>query len=212
MNYNDEILENKAFNFFKQLMYNIALSICIMLVGVLVMVYGFGFKLFEVLSDSQAPYFTKGDMVVVKAQDEYKIGDIIQFSQGANNVSHRLIATYEQNGTTYYVCHGDNVQSANPYPSSYIVPWKEDSEYVQGLLDQYGTINNIPNAERPINIQIVTENNITGTVVNHINNLGSIVTFIKAHYLLVIGIVAGIWCVSSVIQNEFELKKYRRLM
>ena len=67
MNYSDQILENKAFNFFKQLTYNIALALCIMLVGVLVMVYGFGFKLYEVLSPSQAPYFTTGDMVIVKA-------------------------------------------------------------------------------------------------------------------------------------------------
>ncbi len=46
MNYNDQILENKSFNFFKQLMYNLALSICIMLVGVLILVYGFKFALY----------------------------------------------------------------------------------------------------------------------------------------------------------------------
>ena len=79
MNYNDQILENKTFNFFKQLMYNIALALCIMLVGVLIMVYGFKIRLYEVLSDSQYPVFKKGDMVVVVPQKEYKVGDIISY-------------------------------------------------------------------------------------------------------------------------------------
>ena len=211
MNYNDQILENKAFNLFKQLTYNLALSICILLVGVLVMVYGFGFKLFEVLSDSQAPYYVTGDMVIVKAQNKYEVGDILAFRQGESNVTHRLIATYEQGGTTYYVCHGDNVQSANPYSEDYIVAWESDSEYVTGLLKEHHTISNIPKTQRPINIQIVEEKNITGIVVNHIANLGTIITFIKEHYLLVIAIVTGIWSVSSVSQNEIDMKKARRL-
>jgi len=213
MNYNDEILENKAFNFFKQLMYNIALSICILLVGVLVMVYGFGFKLFEVLSNSQAPYFVKGDMVIVKAQDDYKIGDIIQFVQGANNVSHRLIATYQDGGKTIYVCHGDNNESANPNAGKDLVPWQEDSAYVQDLLDRYGTFSSIPASEKsPGNVQLVEKHQIGGKVVNHIDNVGSIVAFIKDHYLLVIALVAGVWCVSSVAQDEIELRKTRRLL
>ena len=212
MNYNDQILENKAFNFFKQLMYNFALSICIVLVGVLVMVYGFGFKLFEVLSDSQAPYFVTGDMVIVKAQNKYEIGDILAFRQGESNVTHRLLATYVQGGTTYYVCHGDNVQSINPDSEEYLVSWETDSKYINDLLQEHQTINNIPKSQRPINIQIVEEKNITGIVVNHISNLGTIVTFIKEHYLLVIAIVAGIWCVSNVSQNEIDMKKARRLI
>jgi len=213
MNYNDEILENKAFNFFKQLMYNIALSICILLVGVLVMVYGFGLKLFEVLSNSQAPYFVKGDMVIVKAQDDYKIGDIIQFVQGANNVSHRLIATYQDGGKTIYVCHGDNNESANPNAGKDLVPWQEDSAYVQDLLDRYGTFSSIPASEKsPGNVQLVEKHQIGGKVVNHIDNVGSIVAFIKDHYLLVIALVAGVWCVSSVAQDEIELRKTRRLL
>ena len=48
MNYKDDILENKAFNLFKQLIYNLALAICIMLVGVLVCTYGFNYELYVV--------------------------------------------------------------------------------------------------------------------------------------------------------------------
>ena len=79
MNYSDEILENKSFNFFKQLMYNIVVAICIILAVCLILVYGFKFRPYEVLSNSQAPYFTVGDMVIVKGQDSYEVGDIIKF-------------------------------------------------------------------------------------------------------------------------------------
>ena len=212
MNYNDGILENKAFNFFKQLMYNLALAICILMVGVLIMVYGFGFKLYEVVSYSQEPYFTKGDMVIVKAQDEYKIGDIIQFVDGGENVCHRLIAIYHEDGKMWYLCHGDNVQSANPNNETHLAPWKKDAEYIQQLLDQNnGSLKNLPEQYKPINCQKIERKQIVGTVVNHIDNIGSIIAYIKSHYLLVISLVAGIWCVTNVVQNETEIKKSRRL-
>lgn len=213
MNYNDQILENKEYNFIKQLMYNLALSICVLLIGVLISVYGFGFKLFEVLSNSQAPYFYKGDMVIVKAKDEYEVGDIVQFKTESFNVAHRCIGKFEDSGVTYFVCHGDNVASANPNSENRTAKWEEDSAFVQNLLDQYGTLENIPhNVDKPRDIQIVAEQNIVGEVVNHISNIGYIITFVKEHYLLFITLVAGIWCVSTVIQIESEIKKSRRLL
>ena len=215
MNYNDQILENKAFNFSKQLVYNLALSVCIILIGVLLAVYGLGFKLFEVLSDSQAPHYVRGDLVIVKDKDSYEIGDILQFKQGNENVTHRLIATFEDNGETYYVCHGDNVQSANPKSGESIVPWEEDSKYVKNFINEYGplTDHNAPSGTSvPINVQIVKESQVEGIVVNHIANLGSIIAFIKEHYLLVIALVSGIWCVSTVVQNEIDIKRSRRLI
>ena len=76
MHYNDQILENKPFNFFKQLMYNIALAICIMLVGVLILVYGFKFRLYEVLSDSQYPYFkTMPEVLSLKSEGFHYLKD-----------------------------------------------------------------------------------------------------------------------------------------
>ncbi len=218
MNYNDQILENKAFNFVKQLMYNIALSLCIMLIGVLLMVYGLGFKLYEVMSGSEEPYLPVGCMAIVKAQDDYKVGDIITFEQGTRNpkmmVTHRLIAIYEENGKTIYVCHGDNVEPADPNATEDTVNWEHDSKYVQDFINNNG--GKLPSTTTvtgyPKNIQKVESDKVEGKVVNHIDNLGSIVTFIKNHYVLVIGIVAGIWCVSSVLQNEIEMKKQRRLM
>ncbi len=209
MNYNDQILENKPFNFFKQLMYNIALAICVMLLGVLIMVYGFKFRLYEVLSDSQAPYFVKGDMVVVKPQKEYKVGDIIKFDTSIA-VTHRLIAIKTENNVDYYICHGDNVQSANPHNGAETAPWQEDSQYVQSLIDQQKSLEEIKNSTQ--NIQVVTLNQIEGKVVSHIDNYGTYFQFIKSHYLLLIALVAGIWCISSTVQNEIDMKKTRRLL
>lgn len=212
MNYNDQILENKAFNFFKQLMYNIALSICIMLVGVLIMVYGFKFRLYEVLSDSQYPVFKTGDMVIVKAQDKYEVGDIIKFNKEIG-VTHRLIGIKTENNVDYYICHGDNVQSANPANGSETAKWEDDAEYVESIIDQY-TIEELKTVSNRLiqNVQIVNKSHIEGTVVAHIDNYGTYVKFIKDHYMLVIALVAGIWCVSSTVQNEIDIKKSRRLI
>ena len=212
MNYNDQILENKPFNFFKQLMYNIALAICIMLIGVLIMVYGFKFRLYEVLSPSEEPYLPKGCMVVVKAQDEYKIGDIIKFDMTANKslpTSHRLIAIMQDNGTTYYICHGDNVQNTDGTYSE-TSDWEDDVAYVQGLIDQGLSISQIK--EEAKNIQTPELRHIEGKIIAHINNYGTYFQFIKDHYMLFIALVAAIWCISSTLQNEIDMRRCRRLM
>ena len=212
MNYNDTILENKAFNFFKQLMYNFALAICIMLVGVLIMVYGFKFKLYEVLTGSEEPYLPVGCMVVVKAQDEYKVGDIIKFDLSSTKkypTAHRLIAKLEENGTTYYICHGDNVQNVDGTYSTNS-DWKDDAQYVQNLIDNKCTLSEISAQSK--NIQTPTAAQVEGKVINHINNFGTYVNFVKEHVMLVIVLIAGIWCISSTVQNEIEIKKSRRLL
>ena len=206
MNYNDQILENKAFNFFKQLMYNIALSICIMLVGVLVMMYVFKYKLYNVLSDSEAPYFTKGDMVIVKAKKDYVVGDIVKFDDNGTPVTHRLISIIEEGGKKYYICHGDNNQNLDDTKAD--GKWKDDAEYIKNL---GGNLSQIQ-ADCGVLIQTVTLDKIEGKVVGSLNNYGTYIQFIKDHYMLFISIVAGIWCISSVIQNEIEIKKTRRLV
>ena len=206
MNYRDDILENKTFNFFKQLMYNLALAICIILVGVLLATYCFGYKLYEVQSDSQAPEIRKYDMVVVKAQDEYKVGDILTFHMGVST-THRLVATKVENGTTYYICHGDNVQNLDgSYSPS---AWEDDKAFVENLIAQGKTIKEIQ--DECDNEQVLTYSDIQGKVVQHCSNLGAIIVLVKEHTMLLITLIVGIWCVSSVIQNEIEIKKSRRL-
>lgn len=208
MNYKDDILENKAFTFFKQLMYNIALAICIMLVGVLILVYGFNFKLYEVLSDSQAPTFVKGDMVVVKAQDDYKVGDIIKFDTTIP-ITHRVIAVINESGKVYYICHGDNVQNAD---GSYEGrgEWKDDKSYIEDLQEDGLNVAQI-SAKCGNTIQVVNKSQIDGKVLTHVDNYGTYVKFIKNHPMLLVALVAGIWCISSTIQNEIDMKQTRRL-
>lgn len=210
MNYNDQILENKPFNFFKQLMYNIALAICIMLVGVLILVYGFKFGLYEVLTGSEEPYLPTGCMVVVKPQDDYKVGDIIKFDMTGNlPTTHRLIAILEENGTTYYICHGDNVNNLDGTDSNQTND--DDKILVDEMIENGATIAEI-NQKFGVLIQTPTKKHIEGKVVGHIDNYGTYFQFIKGHYMLLVALVAGIWCISSVVQNEIDMKKCRRLM
>lgn len=214
MNYNDQILENKTFNLFKQLMYNIALAICIMLCLTLVFVYGFGFRLYEVLTASEAPHLPVGCMVVVKAQKEYKVGDIIKFDTSSNKTlptTHRLIAIVEEGGTTYYICHGDNVQNVNGLPQT-ASDWEDDAKFVNELLEGGMTVAQMKqHPDYGALLQMPTINQIEGKVINHINNYGTYFNFIKEHYMLLVALIAGIWCFSSVIQNEIDMKKCRRL-
>lgn len=200
MNYNDQILENKAFNFFKQLIYNIALAICIMLFVVLILVFGFKFRLYQVLSDSQAPVFYAGDMVVVKEQPSYKVGDIIKFDLNLPT-THRIIYIVDNGGTTYYICHGDNVQSLAGAEND---SWQANAKVLEGKT--YSEAVNIGGAL----IQSVQLNQIEGKVVAHISNFGTYVSYIKQHYLLMIALVIGIWCVSSAYGNYAEMRKNRR--
>ncbi|HIU06681.1 MAG TPA: signal peptidase I [Candidatus Onthoplasma faecigallinarum] len=209
MNYSDEILENKSFNFFKQLMYNIVVAICIILAVCLILVYGFKFRPYEVLSNSQAPYFTVGDMVIVKGQDSYEVGDIIKFDHNGVPTTHRLIAIKEYQGTTYYICHGDNVQNTDgSYDHDY--QWEidrlTDMTYEEIL---NGTDEN--DTKLVINVQIVTEADIEGKVVASLNNWGSYFSFINAHKLLIIAIIVSVWCVSATVQNELDIRRTRRL-
>ncbi|MBR2969603.1 MAG: S24/S26 family peptidase [Clostridia bacterium] len=216
MNYNDQILENKAFNFFKQLMYNIALSICLILLATLLSVWIFKLGLYRVESDSEAPYFYRGDMVAVVPQDEYKVGDIITFKEygiggGYSLTTHRYVATLESNGKKYYICHGDAVQSANPNEEE-IKTWQEESEFIQGIIDSNPGITLATLDTKVRNCQYPVLADIEGEVIFSLSNYGTYITFIRDHAMLFIVMIAGIWVVSTVIQNEIEMKRSWRLM
>lgn len=211
MNYNDRLLENKAFTFFKQLIYNIALSVLIILLLAIILVYGFKFELYEVLSDSQYPFFKTGDMVVSKAQDKYEVGDILTFKRGNAIVTHRLVWMGENNGKTYYLCHGDNNQGTDPdaedkYAHQGDPDW--EIERLKGMT--YSQVTN-ENYVIQINVDIFTEEKIVGKVLTHFNNYGTYFKFIQGHKLLVITLVVGVWCISGVVQNEMDIKRMRRL-
>lgn len=222
MNYDDSILENKYFGFFKQLMYNIALAACGILLIALVLVWGFKFQLYNVLSPSEEPYFTTGDMVVVRQHKEYKVGDIIKFTHFSQDfpVTHRLVGIVENGGKTYYICHGDAVSTSNPYQNGKVVNWQTEANFIKSLTyaqimgDETIATPSGTGTELKISsalIQIVEKDKIDGKVVCWFANYGDYLTFIKDHKLLLIALVVSVWCISGVIQNELEMKKSKRL-
>jgi len=208
MNYSDQILENKAFNLFKQLMYNIAVAICIMLLGVLILVYGFNFRLYDVGSDSQAPYYREGDMVVVKAKESYKVGEILKFDHRGIPTTHRLIYIATEGDKTYYIFHGDAVNNLDGTEVDY--QWEDDHIYIKDLVENKGY--KASELEKDLTIQCHTKDKIEGKVVAYISNYGAYFSFIKSHYMLFIALVAGIWCISTTIQNELDIKRSLRLL
>lgn len=110
MKYTDQILENKTFNFVKQLFYNLLIAICILLVVAVCGIYILHYRPYVVWSGSMTPTIMIDDVVVVKSQKEYKEGDIIKFQMGNLPVTHRIIEIKQENNKTIYVCHGDAVQ------------------------------------------------------------------------------------------------------
>jgi len=210
MNYSDQILENKTFNFFKQLMYNLALAVCIMLIGVLILVYVFKFNLYEVGSDSQAPYYFEHDLVVVKAQKEYKPGDIIKFDYDGLPTTHRLIYVLTEGDKTYYICHGDADTNLDTTETDF--DWKDDSEQIRILVEEQGYTMAQLSSNYKTKIQNPTIDKIEGKVVAWMRNSGAYITFIKEHYMLFIALVAGVWCISTTVQNEMEIKRSLRLL
>lgn len=203
MNYNDQILENKAFKFAKQLMYNIAIGIVIILAFCLLFVYAFHYRPYKVLTASMHPAMKVGDMVVVHSAKEYKVGDVLKFDQsGTGNLPtvHRIIAI--KDGT--YVCHGDNV--AFQYQGENETwTWKQEAAVAEGK-----TLAQLREEDKAL-YQYVTPNQVEGKVVTTIANYGTYVDFISQHKMLFITIVVGLWCISFVAQNEIEMRNARRL-
>ena len=80
-----------------------------------------GFGLAEVLSDSMYPTIKTGDVIMVVPKDEYKIGDIVAFEDGAMIVTHRII---DENEDGTFVTKGDYIGNSRddmPLQEKYII-------------------------------------------------------------------------------------------
>ena len=206
MNYNDEILTNKMFNFVKKLLYNIIIAICVLLLVALILVYGFKFRPYQVLSNSMSPVFTDKDIVVVKAQKQYKVGDVIKYDLvGGFPVSHRLIAIVNNNGTTYYVTHGDALDHLDGNKNVPLSQWQYDVDLAKDKT--YSELKDM-NAE----LDFLSASQIEGKVVTVLHNWGRYLNFISEHKFMFVAFVISIWCVLVTVQNEIEINKDRRLM
>ena len=207
MNYNDGILENKTFKFVKQLIYNIALSICVLLLVALVMVFGFNFRFYNVLTGSEEPYIYPGDMVIVKVSKDVKVGEIIKYNLASGTpVTHRLVAIVEDSaGKKHYFAHGDNNAKLNLATDK---TWEASVEAYKGKT--YTQIRGY--MQDGDQLDDLTIDQIEGKVVNQIANFGTYFTLIREHIPFVVAMIVGVWGISATIEIELELKKARRLM
>ena len=215
MNYNDQILENKPFNFTKQLIFNFALSICIMLAIWLVVGYTCGYGNYNVLSASEQPYLMVGDLAIIQKTDKFEVGDLLHFKitekipgVEGNTAVHRLIRIVEYNGETYYICHGDNdnYNVDGSFHKNNSGGYQDDIDYINTL-----TVQEIFNSQDLSNIQKVRQKDALGKVVNSVSNFGTYFSFVEENTILFITMVIGVWCVSSVIQTTIDINKTRRL-
>ena len=62
----------------------------------------FGVTMLKVSSNSMRPEFEKGDIIFIKKQENYEIGDIITYQTKDNNlVTHRVIEKYGNDYISY---------------------------------------------------------------------------------------------------------------
>lgn len=60
----------------------------------------FGYSIFNIATGSMEPAISKEDIIIVKKQDEYSVGDIITFSKDNDFITHRIIKIRDGSITT----------------------------------------------------------------------------------------------------------------
>lgn len=108
----------------KKIVYNIALGFLLIAFVLLILPFipflGNGFKELTVLSGSMEPAIKTGSVIFIRAQADYKIGDIITFALGdvKTSTTHRIKEMQVNSGVPYYITKGD----ANNGPDQELVP------------------------------------------------------------------------------------------
>lgn len=78
----------------------------------------FGYTFFEIVSGSMSPEIEKGDMILVKLNTEYNVGDIISFKDNNSIITHRIV----EKNDDFYVTQGDaNNTPDNPIKEEQII-------------------------------------------------------------------------------------------
>lgn len=209
MNYK-ELLKSKIFNFSKQLLCNLIYSICIVGLVALFIVHFFNYAIYDVFSNSQYPTIKQGDLVVVKYQPNYSVGDIVKFHdlQTGLPIVHRVISIKKSGLSTYFICHGDNVQSVANFVLQdeqipYVLSWKKDSEFVENL-----TLEEIKTKAKDV-VQIVEVSKIEGKVVATLKGVGFVFRSLKKYCLHIVLSVFIVWKVGDLLMLNIEnCKKY----
>lgn len=113
MKYTSDIKEIKEFGLAKSVLYNFVLSIFITLALAVIAIYAFGLRLDIVLSDSMAPEFVKDDIVIIRAFDDYNIGDIVEYQMDkvSKPVTHRITKKEGSGKNAVFTTQGDATAS-----------------------------------------------------------------------------------------------------
>lgn len=115
-------------------MLNIVLTIIIVFLGIVVLINGytaiskhilkknyvdiFGYSYMSVESNSMYPYMEKGNTIIIKLNEEFKVGDVVTYTEGNSFVTHRITKIDGIMVTT----KGDYNNSEDlPFPSSNII-------------------------------------------------------------------------------------------
>lgn len=113
----------------------------------------FGYKSFVIVSGSMEPTIRKGDAIFVKEvpEEEIKENDIISFTQGETNVTHRVIEMIEENGIRKYKTKGDNNNTEDKEKITY---GQIEGKY-QFKINQFGIVVHILKSKITLMILIV---------------------------------------------------------
>lgn len=113
-----------------------SIVVMLLLIGVLLLVYYVDvihsmqagqshqplFQAYVIISQSMEPTIHVQDAIVIKREDEYKVGDVCTYISKNPSylgilITHRIIGTTRDiNGNTLYTFKGDNNYSADPIP------------------------------------------------------------------------------------------------
>ena len=137
MRYTSDLKEVKEFGLAKSVLYNFVLSIFITLALAVIAIYAMGLRLDIVLSDSMSPVFFKDDMVIIRAFDDYKVGDIIEYqlSDVSKPVTHRIVAKEGVGKNAKFETQGDASGSSEKY-----IPFSAVKGKVIMIINNGGTI------------------------------------------------------------------------
>lgn len=112
-----------------------------------------GFKSFVIVSGSMEPTIMKGDAIFVKevAEQEIKNNDIISFTQGKTNVTHRIVEITEENGKKIYTTKGDNNNTEDKDKITY----EQIEGKYQFKINQFGIVTQILKSKTTLIILIL---------------------------------------------------------
>ena len=119
---NRELITYMFKAFIKDTPFGISILLLALAVGFVALIAPIGGnKALIVRSGSMQPTIGVGDLITVKPQQEYKVGDIVAFKDPLKSsvfVTHRIIGQEVQNGKNYFKTKGDGNENADFTPVS----------------------------------------------------------------------------------------------